>query len=226
MDIEILFKDDHLVVVNKPVGLPIHMTQGMQHDADYLTKLVGKQLNCSVYNVHRLDAKTSGLVLLALSSETAHELALQFEQKKVQKTYHAVVREIPGEGTFTNKVKNQGKRGSKNAVTHYKTIKTVSTSICYKEFDNISLSLEEITPETGRWHQIRQHFAQARFDIIGDNNHGDRMLNKIITEKTGSNRLLLHASTLTFEHPENKEVRTYTSELPQLFNQVLDSCSI
>lgn len=225
-EIEILFKDDHLVLVNKPLGLPIHMTQGMPHDADYLTKVLGKQLNCSIYNVHRLDAKTSGIVLLALSPEVAHELSLQFEQKLVQKTYHAIVRENPGEGTFNNKVKNQGKRGSKNAVTHYKTLKTASTSISYKEFENISLSLVEIIPETGRWHQIRQHFAQARFDIIGDNNHGDRMLNKILTEKTELKRLFLHASRLTFIDPENKEVRTFTSELPLSFNQLLQSKAI
>ncbi|MFC0877343.1 pseudouridine synthase [Saccharicrinis sp. FJH2] len=223
MDIDILYKDDYLLVVDKPEGLPIHMTQGMPHDADYLTKIIGKQLNCSVYNVHRLDAKTSGIVLLALSPEIAHELTLLFEQKKITKTYHAIVRENPGSGTFDNKVKNQGKRGSKNAVTHYKTLQTISTSICYKEFENISLSLVEVTPETGRWHQIRQHFAQGRFDIIGDNNHGDRMLNKIIAEKTGISRLLLHASSLQFEHPITKEVRTYTSELPVSFNQLLHS---
>lgn len=223
MKLEIIYQDESVVLVNKPEGLPIHMTQGMPHDADYLTKVIGKQLNCSVYNVHRLDAKTSGIVLLALSPEMAHELALQFEQKKVSKTYHAIVREVPGSGTFDNKVKNQGKRGSKNAVTHYRTLKTVSTSICYKEFENISLSLVEVTPETGRWHQIRQHFAQARFDIIGDNNHGDRMLNKMIAEKTDISRLLLHASCLSFEHPISKEVRTFTSELPESFNLLLES---
>ena len=223
MELKIIYQDEYLVVVNKPEGLPIHMTQGMPHDADYLTKVLGKLLDCSVYNVHRLDAKTSGIVLLALKPEIAHDLTLLFEQKKITKTYHAIVRENPGSGTFNNKVKNQGKHGSKNAVTHYNTIKTVSTNISYKEFENISLSLVEAIPETGRWHQIRQDFAQARFDIIGDNNHGDRMLNKIIAEKTGIGRLLLHASSLSFEHPITKEVRTYTSELPLYFNQLLNS---
>lgn len=226
MSIQILFQDTSIVVVEKPIGLPIHKSEGMAHDADYLTKLIGQQLNCSIYNVHRIDAKTSGIVVLALSPEIANILTKQFEEKTVEKTYHAIVKGNPGDGTFSNPVRNRGKRGSKNACSHYKTMQTIETNICYKEFTNINLSLVEVKPETGRWHQIRQHFAFPRHDIIGDNEHGDRMLNKIIEEQTDTKRLYLHASSLSIKHPETKEVRTFTSELPLEFMSLLKTVSI
>ena len=225
-EVQIIYPNENLMVVNKPVGLPVHHTQGMTYDADYLTKAVGKMLNQSVYNVHRLDAKTSGVILLALSPEIANELMLQFQDKNVEKTYHAIVRGNPGSGTFDNKVKNKGKQGSKKALTNYKTLKTINTNISYKEFENIELSLVEAVPETGRWHQIRQHFAGPRHDIIGDNEHGDRMLNKIIEEQVDFKRLYLHASSITFEHPHTKEVRTFTTELPESFNILMDRFTI
>lgn len=222
----IVYRDEAIVVVDKPIGLPIHKTQGMAHDADYLTKVVGLELGCSVYNVHRIDAKTSGVVVLALTPDVATELTQQFEQKVVEKSYRAIVRGVPGEGTFDQKVRNKGKAGSKNAVSHYKTLKTIRTSICYKSFENIELSLVEMRPETGRWHQLRQHFAFHRYDIIGDNEHGDRMLNKIIEENLAYKRLYLHAASLSFRHPENKEVRTFTSELPDTFLKLFEKLAI
>ena len=88
--------------------------------------------------------------------------------------------------------------------SHYKTLKTVQTNISYKEKENVKLSLVEIKPETGRWHQLRQHFAQHHFDILGDSHHGDFTLNKIITELIGVKRLFLHAGKLGFSHPELK----------------------
>ena len=80
----------------------------------------------------------------------------------------------------------------------------------------------EIKPETGRWHQLRQHFAQHQFDILGDSHHGDFTLNKIVTELTGVKRLFLHASELDFLHPETNEQVNFKTEIPIEFETVMN----
>lgn len=194
----------------------------MPHDAPYLTKLAGDLTGQWIYNVHRLDSKTSGVIVLALSKEMAHDLTLQFERKEVKKKYLAIVQGNPGEGTFDQKVLVKKKtKFKKPAVTHFKTLQSVFTGISHKETQNVVLSLVEIQPETGRWHQLRQHFAKNRFDMLGDTHHGDFKLNKIITEKTGLKRLFLHASELEFNHPQSHKKLSFCAPLPQEFNELI-----
>lgn len=223
MDIPILYQDKHLIVVNKPIDLPVHKNDFMPNDAPYLTKVLGEITGQWIYNVHRLDAKTSGVMVLAFSPEIAHALTLQFEQKVVQKTYFALVQGMPGAGTFNEKVLVKKKsKFKKPAVTHYKTIESVQTQICYKEKENVVLSLVEINPETGRWHQLRQHFAKNHFDILGDTHHGDFTLNKIVLADTEIRRLFLHANQLEFTHPVNNSREIFNVSLPKEFREVLE----
>ena len=227
MEIPIIYQDEHLLVVDKPVDLPVHKNDFMPHDAPYLTKLVGDQIGQWIFNVHRLDSKTSGLIILALSSEVAHELTLQFERKEVEKEYVAIVLgEVPQEGVFDEKVVVKKKsKFKKNAVTNYKMERVVPTKISYKEHIDVSLSLVRIMPETGRWHQIRQHFAKNRHDIIGDSHHGDFTLNKLIRAEWGFNRLMLHAHKLSFTHPISKEKLYFEATIPLEFEQLLEAVS-
>lgn len=223
MDIPIIYQDEHLIVVDKPIDLPVHKNDFMANDAPYLTKLIGDITGKWIFNVHRLDSKTSGVMVLAFSSEMAHDLTLQFERKEVDKTYFALVQGNPGEGTFNEKVLVKKKtKFKKPATTHYKTLETVGTKISYKEKENVELSLVEINPETGRWHQLRQHFAKNRFDIVGDTHHGDFTLNKIILADTEVRRLFLHAGKLEFTHPISKERKLFTAELPAGFQKTID----
>lgn len=225
-NVEIIYQDKDLVVCYKPVNLPVHKNDFMPNDAPYLTKNIGQKLNKSIYNVHRLDSKTSGLIVLALSPEIAKKLSLQFERKEVDKTYYALVKGNPERGTFSENVLIKKKGRKKTAITHFQTLKTIHTDICYKDFENIELSLVEIHLETGRWHQIRQHFAIHRFDIVGDTHHGDWTLNRIITEKTGLKRLFLHAGELCFEHPETNEKMEFKSDIPKEFQVILNDFEI
>lgn len=221
-EIQILYQDEHLIVVNKPIDLPVHKNDFMPHDAPYLTKDLGDITGKWILNVHRLDSKTSGVMVLAFTKEVAHELALQFERKEVGKTYFAIVQGEPGEGSFDRKVLVKKKtKFKKPAVTHFKTLKTVQTNISYKEKENVKLSLVEIKPETGRWHQLRQHFAQHKFDILGDTHHGDFTLNKIVTELVGVKRLFLHAGNLEFFHPVLEKQIAFEAEIPEEFETVL-----
>jgi len=222
MEIPILYQDDAIIIVEKPIDLPVHKNDFMPNDAPYLTKILGDQTGKWIYNVHRLDSKTSGVIVLAFSSEVASELSKQFEQKKVQKTYFAIVQGNPGEGTFDSKVLVKKKsKFKKAAITHFKTLSTVQTKLSVKDKKDIELSLVEINPETGRWHQLRQHFAKNRFDIVGDTHHGDFTLNKLILAETSIRRLFLHAGKLEFSHPVTGEPVVISSEIPDEFNELL-----
>ncbi|WP_347840940.1 pseudouridine synthase [uncultured Draconibacterium sp.] len=222
MEIPILYQDEAIIIVEKPIELPVHKNDFMPNDAPYLTKILGDQTGKWIYNVHRLDSKTSGVIVLAFSSEVASELSKQFEQKKVQKTYFAIVQGNPGEGTFDSKVLVKKKsKFKKAAITHFKTLSTVQTKLSVKDKKDIELSLVEINPETGRWHQLRQHFAKNRFDIVGDTHHGDFALNKLILAETSIRRLFLHAGKLEFSHPVTGEPVVIVSEIPDEFNELL-----
>lgn len=223
MKIPIIFQDEYLIVVDKPVDLPVHKNDFMPHDAPYLTKLIGEMTGKWIYNVHRLDSKTSGVIVLAFSSEAANLMTKMFELKEVEKNYNAVVQGNPGSGVFDRKVLVKKKtKIKKTALTRYQTVRTIPTNISYKDKENIELSLVKIIPETGRWHQIRQHFAQHHHDILGDTHHGDFTLNKIVTAETGVKRLFLHAAKLAFKHPFTGESLVFQTGLPAEFDQVLN----
>jgi tRNA pseudouridine65 synthase len=160
---------------------------------------------------------------LAFTSEVAHQMALLFERTEVTKTYHAIVQGNPGAGVFDRKVLVKKKsKFKKPATTKYETIKTITTNLSYKDKQKVQLSLVKVMPETGRWHQIRQHFAQHHHDILGDAHHGDFTLNKLVTADTAIKRLFLHASTLEFKHPVLGEVLRIDAELPLEFHTILE----
>lgn len=220
---EIIYRDEYLVAVNKPVDLAVHKNSHMPHDAAYLTKWAGQYFDCSVYNVHRLDAKTSGVVLLAFSSGIAGKLTQQFERGLINKRYIALVREFPGEkGLLDKPVMNKKKGKLVPAKTVYKTLHTIQTNISYKTFENIKISEVELRPHTGKWHQLRQHMALERNDIVGDNQHGDRTMNHIIEDRTNIKRLMLHAQSLAFTHPITEHEMLIETNLPNDFNDLLE----
>lgn len=219
-NIPVLYQDEHLILVDKPIKLPVHKNKHLAYDAPYLTKMVGEQTGKWVYNVHRLDAKTSGVILLAFSSEMAQHLTKQFEQRTVSKSYLALLKGIPGEGTFDQPVLDRKKGRRVAAKTIYRTLDTVTTDLSSKGLDKVPISLVELQPQTGRWHQLRQHCAQQRLDIIGDTQHGDWTLNRLITEVTGAHRLCLHAHQLTFQHPLSGEVITAEAPQPIIFEEI------
>lgn len=219
---QILFQDEDLIAINKPLDLPVHKNEFMPVDADYLTKLIGVYTGKSVFPVHRLDAKTSGVILLAFSREIAGQLAIQFEQRKVVKKYLLIVKGEPAvEGVIDTPVVIKKKKKRQNALTRYVSVKNVNTDITYKDKHITKISLVEATPETGRWHQLRQHFSSQRFDILGDTQHGDWTLNRIMTELTGHRRLFLHARSLKLMHPVTNEELVIDTGIPADFEELL-----
>ncbi|HIP31730.1 MAG TPA: pseudouridylate synthase [Crocinitomicaceae bacterium] len=204
--LEILFQDEHLIAINKPHGLLVHRTKIARDVDEFAMQLLRDQIEQKVYPVHRLDRKTSGVLLFALSPEINTVLQKQFMNKEVEKKYLAIVRghtesKVTIDYPLTNE---EGK--TQEAITHFKTLQTTECNFPSGKFATSRYSLIEISPETGRFHQIRKHLAHLRHPIIGDRPHGCNKQNKIFLERFQMNTMLLHAKELLVNHPVSHEV--------------------
>ncbi|WP_191860859.1 RluA family pseudouridine synthase [Hanstruepera ponticola] len=213
-NLQVLYEDNHIIIVNKRAG---DIVQGDKTGDKPLSEVVksfikekyNKPGNVYLGVVHRLDRPTTGIVLFAKTSKALPRLNKLFAEKKANKTYWALVKNIPDktESTLIHWLKKNSKNnkssafiketeGSKKAILHYKTI---------RQLDNYFLL--EIALETGRHHQIRSQLSSIGCPIKGDLKYGfDR------SNKDGS--ISLHARRLDFTHPVSKEPISITAPLP------------
>ena len=219
----ILHQDDVIVVVNKPAGMPVHRSRLVSDGDVYLIDVVRAQLPGRLHLIHRLDRATSGVLLIGRSPEVAATLGQQFMQRSVQKTYLAVCRGWPAErGTLDYPlpgVRENSER--KAAITHWRRLQTTEVSVAVNRYPQQRYALVEITPETGRYRQIRRHFAHLRHPLIGDTSHGRTEHNRLFKQYFGSHRLLLHAHSLSFNHPLTGERLCIEAPLDAEFTRVL-----
>lgn len=210
--LEIIYQDRWLVAVNKPSGWLVHRSWLDRHETVFVMQTVRDQIGQHVFTVHRLDRPTSGVLLMALSSDVARLLSLQFEQHQIQKTYHAIVRGwLEGEETLdyplTEELDKIADRFSEQdkapqpAVTHWRSMAITEQPVAIGRYPSARYSLVEMLPQTGRKHQLRRHMSHLRHPIIGDSAHGDLKQNRGAAQHFGMNRLMLHASSLQLEHP-------------------------
>lgn len=203
----ILAQDESYVVIDKPSGFHVHQPEypnrRVSRDVVCLG-LLRNQLNQYVYPAHRLDVGTSGILLFALSSESASKFGKVFRENRAQKTYYAVVRgyltedkgriEIPLESDSTGELYN--------AITDYEVISKVELPFAVgKRHPTTRYSLVKVMPVTGRFHQIRRHFARLSHPVIGDCMHGDSHHNRFFREQLGVSGLMLRASALEIDEP-------------------------
>jgi len=202
--IPILYQDDSIVLVHKPAGMLVHRGMWAPKDEEFLLQLVRDQVGKTLYPVHRLDRPTSGLVLFALRSEMAHNLQLQWQRGGVQKTYHAIIRGwMPlSEGFHSEALDDPDSGILQDAQTRWKNLAQTTLPIPVSKFPEMRLSLMELEPITGRYHQLRRHFSRLKHPIIGDTTHGDRHHNHCFLEHLGMWRLMLCATRICFAHPE------------------------
>lgn len=222
MTLEILFRDEFLIAVNKPHGLLVHRTK-IANDADeFCVQILRDQIGQTVYPVHRLDRKTSGVLLFALSPEMNSTMQQQFMNREVTKKYIALIRGYTEDsGTIDYPLKKEN--GEKQeAVTHYKTLRQMEFPIASGGFVNSRYSLVEVKPETGRMHQIRRHFAHLRHPIIGDRPHGCNKQNRLFLEHFNMTTMLLHAHSLEFSHPISKVSIKINADLHSEFKRILE----
>lgn len=231
--LDIVFEDDHLVVVNKPAGLVVHPAAGnpdgtlvnalLHHCAGRLSGINGT-LRPGI--VHRIDKDTSGLIVVA-KSDAAHEgLARQFADHSIERTYLAVTggRPVPAQGRIEGRIgrsdANRKKMAllppsssrGKHAVTHYRTLRTLAHA-----------ALVECRLETGRTHQVRVHLASIGHPLLGDPVYGrtPAPLRQALAD-IGFRRQALHAASLGFIHPVSGKPLGFAAELPADMAELID----
>ncbi|MCW2788334.1 MAG: pseudouridine synthase [Aeromicrobium sp.] len=212
----IVFQDDDIVVVDKPVGVAAHPSVGWSGPT-VLDHLAGVGIRISTSGaperqgiVHRLDVGTSGLMAVAKSEHAYTVLKQAFRDRSVEKTYHALVQGHPDPHTGTidapiarhprHDFKFTVKDGGRESVTHYDTLEAHRFA-----------SLLTINLETGRTHQIRVHMSAVHHPCVGDLMYG---ADPTLAKRVGLDRQWLHAKGLAFAHPRTGERVEFSSEYP------------
>jgi 23S rRNA pseudouridine1911/1915/1917 synthase len=229
MDLCVLYEDAHLIVIDKPPGLVVHPAPGhpdrtlvnalLAHCTDLAG--VGGELRPGI--VHRLDKDTSGVMVATKDDGTHQALAAAFSEKRVGRTYLAVVTPPPRalEGSFDTlhgrhpthrkKFSSRVARG-KRAVTHYRTL---------QRFGDVA-AIVSCRLETGRTHQLRVHFADHGSPIVGDPVYGRKRGGPLGELAARLGRQALHAAQLAFEHPVTGERLAFETKPPRDFRALLE----
>ena len=235
--LEILFKDESLVAINKPSGLLVHRSPIDQYETRFAMQMTRDQIGQHVYPVHRLDKPTSGVLLFALSSEVASLLSKQFTATTMNKTYWAVVRGYTDnsgvvdsdlqeeQDKMTDKLADKDKP-AQSAITHYERLATTELPYPVGRYDSVRYSLVSLKPKTGRKHQLRRHLKRIFHPIIGDTTHGDGKQNTFLRQQFGLSRLMLHAKSIEFQHPISGEGVLIEAEVPEDFSVMLEQLKL
>lgn len=230
--LDIIYQDEWLVAVNKPSGWLVHRSWLDRHETRIVMQTVRDQLEQHVFTVHRLDKPTSGVLIMALSSDVARLLSQQFEQHQIHKRYHALVRgwleeeavlDYPlteEQDKIADKFSTEEKK-PQTAITHYRGVAAVEMPVAVGRYPTARYSLVELEPQTGRKHQLRRHMSHLRHPIIGDSRHGDLRQNRGAAEHFGCQRLMLHASQLALTHPVTGETLTFQANLDATWMNML-----
>ena len=232
--LEILYRDDYLIAINKPSGLLVHKSPIDKHETVFALQLLRDQIGQYVYPVHRLDKPTSGVLLFALSADIAQIMSLLFRSHEVEKEYIAIVRGyIADEAVIdyplkqmldTKEQKEQGiTKEVQEAQTYYERLATVELPYAVSRYPVARYSLVRLVPKTGRKHQLRRHMKHIFHPIVGDTKHGRGEHNILFREKFGSHRLLLHAHKVKFMHPLSKEEVIINAPVDDLFKRLFVS---
>ena len=220
MDLDIVYEDEYLMVINKPSGLVVHpgngnynntLVNGLMYYTNSLSNVGG---NVRPGIVHRIDKDTSGLLLIAKTNQVHELLAADFKNKRIKREYIALLDGVFKGGSATidapigrdkfNRERMAVLEGGKNAVTHMKVIKR------YDKYTLVSCILE-----TGRTHQIRVHMAYIGYPIFNDPVYSKK-------EATSFGQFL-HSYKMNFVHPITKKEMEFICPLPKYFQEFLDS---
>jgi tRNA pseudouridine65 synthase len=225
--IEVLYRDQHLAVVNKPAGLMAHASALARGEDDFLHDRLREQFACKIHLIHRLDRATSGCLLIAFDSPTASLLGQQLMGHEVQKYYWAICRGWPEERFTIDYALDggPGKPEKKTAVTQFTRLATAELSSPSAHHETSRYALMQCMPITGRFRQIRRHLKHISHHLIGDTSHGDGRHNRYFRMQ-GVHRMLLHAHRLDFKHPHTGEALTITSSLDVEFTKAMQLLQI
>ncbi|MCD6586442.1 MAG: pseudouridylate synthase [Desulfobacteraceae bacterium] len=232
-ELDILYKDEQFIAVNKPSGLLVHRSPIDKREKTFAVQMIRNQINQQVYPVHRLDRPTSGVLLFALNSEIAKKFAHLFQTGQVRKKYIAVVRGyIPEQGTIDHplkEIKDRYIRRKKDftektypAITKFNRLATIELPFAVDKYPTSRYSLAELSPKTGRRHQLRRHMKHLSHPIIGDTRHGKDVHNKFFLNQFNCKRLLLAAVEMGFTHPKTGIDVLITASPNRAFTLILE----
>jgi 23S rRNA pseudouridine955/2504/2580 synthase len=208
MNLNIIYEDDDILIINKPAGIPIHPGKGT-HIATLIEGLIyyGQQNNFKPHLVHRLDKHTSGILIVAKNTSSSRVLGEIISSREIEKQYITLV---SGKTDKTGKIDLP--IDGKESLTIYNTEKIFKNDLG-------SFSLLDVKIKTGRKHQIRKHFALIKHPVVGDDVYGDRMLNREFKRRFGLKRYFLHCNKMSFFY-NGKKIEAF-AELPEDLTNVL-----
>ncbi len=216
----VLYRDEHVIVLNKPYGLPVQGGPGISRHVDGMLDGLRGEDEPRPRLVHRLDRDTTGLLLIARTPGSAAKLAAAFRSRDMEKTYWAIVagRPIPVEGIIDLPLKRfDGDRGERTAPAQRDDEEAARAITEFRTLDHASQKLAwlELKPRTGRTHQLRVHCVAIRAPILGDTKYARPDQNNAFSAsiKGLPDKLHLHARALTLPHPAGGVLRM-EAELP------------
>lgn len=213
--LDILYRDDVMVAIDKPAGLLVHRTALDRHETEFAVQRLRDQIGRRVWPVHRLDRGTSGVLVFALDADSAHALARQFAGHALLKRYLAVVRGHPAdEGGIDHPLRRiedaidpRGARegsvpaDAQPALTRYRTLARAEEAVAVDRYPCSRYALVAVHPLTGRMHQIRRHMKHIAHPVIGDATYGKGAHNRFVAGLCGESRLLLACIHMRLQHP-------------------------
>ncbi len=232
-DIQVIYEDESLLVVNKPAPLAVHGVGSYRHVNLYnLLKEDARWSDCDIKLVHRLDSETSGVLVIAKDYLSSRHICKQFMDGQIHKEYEAVIFGCPevrsGDITFSlgydntsafQRIRIRDDENGEKAHTQYQVLAS-----------NQDYSHIQLMPLTGRTHQLRIHLALLGHPIVGDKSYIDPEiyriyvktgLDDIILKRLKLRRLCLHASQISLKHPITQEVMTFNAAKPPLITDFL-----
>lgn len=219
----ILLEDEHLLVLNKPSGLPVHAGTGMKLGVIEALRAMYPELP-GLELVHRLDKGTSGCLLLAKTGKARKALTEDFRLQQVHKVYHLLVAGAwPEQLTRVElALQRQEERGGERRVEVDADGKSASTAFrVLRRFGKLA-TLVEARPSTGRTHQIRVHAAAKGFPLLGDDKYGSEQ-GAALAQRCGIRRLCLHAAGLSFRHPLSGQQLHCSAPPDDAFSRALEA---
>jgi len=220
---DILYQDEYLGILNKPHGLAMHKSRLVRNAQQFAVHELKNYFEQKIHLVHRLDRKTSGILLFAFDADVQSQLNAQFRNREVKKEYLALVRGFvePEFEIDYSLVSDKGKE--QEAQTSVRRLEEFEIPIPSDQFETSRYSLVLLQPHQGRYHQLRKHMAHIRHPIVGDRPHGCSKQNKIWRDCFNMTRMLLHASKLSFVHPISNDRVQIEAPRSAIFNRSIDT---